>query len=79
MKYKFKIGDTVEIILCGFGYSGCIGEIVTILELGVYFDGPGYRTTIPTKGLSSAKNKGMADEISFRLVKSNKNINYEIY
>jgi hypothetical protein len=72
MKYKYKVGDIVEIIQYGRGYSyDCIGCIVTILELGEYKGNPGYRTTIPTKGVSNAKEKyfkGMADEDSFRLV-----------
>lgn len=82
MDYKFKIGDNVRIINSGYGYtSGCIGEIVTILKLGIYDKGPGYKTTIPSQGSSNVSNdsyNSMAGEKSFELENGN-NISYEIY
>ena len=63
--YKFKVGDKVEIIQSVYGCTTeCIGEVVTILELGDYYGIPGYKTT-PTKGLSEYE--GAIGEESFRL------------
>lgn len=72
MKYKFKVGDKVKIVASGMGCSPeCIGEEVTILELGVYSGSPAYKTT-KTKASSNAnsgKYNYMIGEGSFKLVK----------
>lgn len=82
MEYKFKVGDIVEIITNGSGYSSdAVGCHVTILELGVYDSKIGYRTTIPERGRSNAesgKYNYMAGEDSFKLISSG-NYNYEVY
>ena len=72
MKYKFKVGDKVKIVDFGMGCSPeCKNEVVEILQLGLYKDGPGYRIT-KTKEYSNATNGahgGFIGEKSFELVK----------
>jgi hypothetical protein len=81
IKYKFKVGDKVKIKTSGLGYDiDCKGEVVEILELGVYDKNPGYKTTIPSKGWCNAKSgsyKCMADEESFELYEEPK-YKYEV-
>lgn len=76
---KYKVGDKVEIIRSGFGYGGCYGEIVTILEVGTYYKGIGYKTTktVGSSNANSGQYNGFACGSSFRLVESS--ITYEVY
>jgi len=78
MKYKFKIGDKVEIIKGGSGfYPSQIGKIATITELGTYNIGPaiyepGYLIKEKYTGNPTLKNSynGYVGESSFKLYKS---------
>lgn len=74
IKYKFKIGDKVEIVKSGYGCgTESKGEVVTILELGTYSGKPAYRITTDHKGITNSKDGlfgGMCLEESFELVKS---------
>ena len=84
MKYKFKIGDQLEIIRYGNGcHSDSIGQIVTVLSLGEYASAPGYKVTEVKKGFHNSMNGHygyMVGEISFKLFKpSISQLNYEIY
>ena len=82
MKYKFEIGDQVKIIKSGGGCgSGVVGEIVTILEMGVYNGRPGYKisdTTIPKNNSMTGDFGGFCGETSFELVTKGEP-QYEIY
>jgi len=81
LNYKFKVGDIVEIIKSGSGYrEECLGEQVTILKLGEYNNNPGYKTT-RTLGFSNANSgywDGMADEKSFKLIRSYDDDDFEV-
>lgn len=69
--YKFNVGDKVRIIKNGYGCSiACLGEVVEILERGIYTGSNGYRTT-ETIGDSNTKTGTcdyMIGENSFELV-----------
>lgn len=64
MKYKFKVGDKVEVVMNGYGCDLLeLGTISTITELGFYAGDPGYR-------VDNLKNEGFDDfigEDSFKL------------
>lgn len=54
MKYKFKPGDMVKIVMSGYGSSGSnIGKIVTIKECGIYDKTAGYRIEEFIEGTNS--------------------------
>lgn len=73
MKYKFKIGDKVEIITGGSGFSPSqIGKIATITKLGTYgTNEPGYLIKEKYHGNPTMKNSynGYVGESSFKLYK----------
>ncbi len=78
MKYKFKIGDKVEIIRGGSGFNPSErGKIATITKLGIYEIGaamnePGYLIEEKYKGNPTMTNSynGYVGESSFKLYKS---------
>lgn len=67
-QYKFKVGDRVRAINHGYGTSGS-GEETTIVELGAYKKGPGYRVDNPKIGNSrNGSYNYMCGEKSFELI-----------
>ncbi len=82
MEYKFEIGDQVKIIESGDGCGrGVLGEIVTILEKGIYISIPGYKisdTTKPNTNSMTGNYDGFCGETSFKLVTKGEP-QYEIY
>lgn len=71
MEYKFKVGDLVRIVHCGFGCGETdLGKETTIVELGQY-SGPGYKINPPySTNSASGYFDGFCGEKSFELVKS---------
>lgn len=70
MKYKFKINDKVRIIDYGRGLgSEELNKIVTIIELGIYDDSPGYRIDPPLGNSLRDEYDYMIGEESFELVR----------
>lgn len=69
-KYKFKVGDSVKIVKDGYGIGrDCLGRIVTITELGEYFNENGYKISPAIGNSESSIYKGFNGEGSFELVK----------
>lgn len=77
MKYKFGIGDQVEIIASGSGFSfESVGKIATITDQGEYGFGPGYLIEEEYDGNPKTGGfNGFVGEKSFKLYK--KGIKYK--
>jgi hypothetical protein len=71
MKYKFNIGDKVQINDSGSGFwPSEVGKIATITAKGQYFSGPGYLIEEKYYGNpTSGKLDGFVGKASFKLYK----------
>lgn len=71
MEYKFDIGDKVDIIATGSGFSfNSLGKIATIIARGNYGSGPGYLIEEKYDGNPiSGSFDGFVGEASFELHK----------
>lgn len=73
MTYKFKVGDKVKTVRSGSGLAWTEeNKEVTIAELGVYFNGPGYRIEPKLGNSLNGQYGGFIGEESFELVKPQK-------
>lgn len=69
MKYKFEIGDIVEVVENGMGCGiSEIGQQVTIVGRGEYSCHPGYRVDPPIGNSKTGSFNSMIGESSFKLV-----------